>query len=123
MGINVKYILVLCCWTILAKQCTTVQESFIDIEKKESGPLPSCRWDYKYDVAKSVIAALCFFMGAFILVFGYKRRRISCMGNDSFGRLLATDTYKSADKCRRVRLIGTRTKTCTEESESDQYRK
>lgn len=55
----------------------SIQESFIDLEKKENGPLPSCRWNYKYDVAKSIIAGICFLMGFFILLYGYKRRRIS----------------------------------------------
>jgi len=77
MSLASNHILTFLCWVVLLGQSTGVQESFIDIEKKERGPLPTCRWAYKYDVAKSVIAALCFFMGSFILIFGYKRRRIS----------------------------------------------
>ena len=76
---KIQFLGTLICWcAVVIQRCSsTDQKSFIDIEKKESGPLPTCRWDYKYDVAKSVIAALCFFIGAFILMFGYKRRRIS----------------------------------------------
>lgn len=56
----------------------TKEEPFnFDVKNKKDAPLPSCRWDYQYDIAKSVLSGLCFAMGAFILILGYRRRKIS----------------------------------------------
>lgn len=51
----------------------TKEEPFnFDVKNKKDAPLPSCRWDYQYDIAKSVLSGLCFAMGAFILILGKK---------------------------------------------------
>jgi len=78
MGL-VRVVLSVLCWCVLSEQYAPIQEETLkfDVDKKKTEPLPSCIWNYKYDIAKSVISGLCFLMGTFILVFGYKRRRIS----------------------------------------------
>lgn len=78
MGL-VRCLLSILCWCVLSEQYAPIQEETLkfDVDKKKTEPLPSCIWNYKYDIAKTVISALCFLMGMFILVFGYKRRRIS----------------------------------------------
>ncbi|XP_066910860.1 transmembrane protein 198-like [Clytia hemisphaerica] len=48
-----------------------------DIDSKKNAPLPTCEFSYNYDLARGILSAVCFVMAAFILVFGYKRRRIS----------------------------------------------
>lgn len=71
MGL-VRCLLSILCWCVLSEQYAPIQEETLkfDVDKKKTEPLPSCIWNYKYDIAKTVISALCFLMGMFILVFG-----------------------------------------------------
>ena len=41
-----------------------------DIETKTKGDLPTCEFDFKYDIAKVVVSAVCFLVGIFVLLFG-----------------------------------------------------
>jgi len=41
-----------------------------DIDLKKKSPLPTCEFSYEYNLAKAIISAICFVIGAFILVFG-----------------------------------------------------
>lgn len=41
-----------------------------DIETKTKIDLPTCVFDFKYDIAKGVVSAACFVVGVFILLFG-----------------------------------------------------
>ena len=47
-----------------------VQEDKFSFDEKKVAPLPSCRWNYHYDVKKAVVAGLCFLFGSFILTMG-----------------------------------------------------
>ena len=43
-------------------------ESLLNTRKNE--PLPKCRWEYKYDIPKAVVAGVCFAAATFVLFFG-----------------------------------------------------
>ncbi|XP_065674700.1 transmembrane protein 198 [Hydra vulgaris] len=74
------FCLVLCQPSILHTLNQRQQEqdlAYLSIIKKQFTTLPNCKWNYKYDIGRSIVAVLSFFSAGFVLIFGYKRRRIS----------------------------------------------
>lgn len=52
------------------QQTDPILEDRFSFDEKKIAPLPSCSWNYQYDVKKAVVAGLCFLFGSFILTMG-----------------------------------------------------
>ena len=63
-------------------------ESLLNTRKNE--PLPKCRWEYKYDIPKAVVAGVCFAAATFVLFFGkpyrYKLEIFFILGDSTLSR-------------------------------------
>ena len=44
--------------------------NYLSLIKKKFTSLPECKWNYKYDIGRSIVAALCFLSASFVLIFG-----------------------------------------------------